>query len=240
MSKLRLLYKNVQFMELTKCAVYVIILIKSDSDNCCILEKERICTHMKSTTDNRSTRKTKNAIENAFIELLQKKSIDKIKISEIVDKANVNRSTFYFHYFDVYDLLDSIENKLINELCDFNSIDLQNLMHKKETYNIVSTLEYIQKNKNIINTLMNSERGMQFYNKLADILREKSLSDLIEAANDEYNSSFYEKAILFFVGGAMALVKDWLDNDTNTYSPSQLAAVIENIVTLIMSGNLQL
>lgn len=59
---------------------------------------------MKPTVDNRSTRKTKNAIENAFIELLQKKSIDKIKISEIVDGANVNRSTFYVHYFDVYDL----------------------------------------------------------------------------------------------------------------------------------------
>lgn len=194
---------------------------------------------MKPTVDNRSTRKTKNAIENAFIELLQKKSIDKIRISEIVDRANVNRSTFYVHYFDVYDLLDSIENKLINELCNFNSIDLQNLVHKKETYNIVSTLEYIQKNKNIINTLMNSERGMQFYNKLANILREKSLNDFIEASN-KYNSKFYEKATLFFVGGAMALVKDWLDNDTNTYSPSQLAAVLENIITLIMSGNLQL
>lgn len=68
--------------------------------------------------DNRSVRETKARIRTAFLELLKKKHYAKISVREIAEKANINRSTFYLHYQDVYDLLDQIEEQLNSQLVD--------------------------------------------------------------------------------------------------------------------------
>lgn len=54
--------------------------------------------------------KTRRAIENALILLLQEKSFEKITVQNILDTALVNRSTFYQHYTDKYTLLQSISD----------------------------------------------------------------------------------------------------------------------------------
>ena len=56
-------------------------------------------------SQDRRVRKTQTAIKDALISLLNKKSFGDITIQEISDMADVNRSTFYTHYLDKYDLL---------------------------------------------------------------------------------------------------------------------------------------
>lgn len=51
---------------------------------------------------------TEKAIQEAFIGLLNEKPLDKITVREIAQSCGVNRNTFYYHYHDVYDLLDTI------------------------------------------------------------------------------------------------------------------------------------
>lgn len=56
--------------------------------------------------------KTKYAIKNAFIDLLQTKSNQRITITEIADKANIGRKTFYLHYNCIEDVVNDIEKDL--------------------------------------------------------------------------------------------------------------------------------
>lgn len=51
---------------------------------------------------------TKNALADSLKKLLETKSLEKITIKELVDGCGVNRQTFYYHFKDVYDLLDWI------------------------------------------------------------------------------------------------------------------------------------
>src|SRR4051794_14168414 len=60
--------------------------------------------------------KSKEAIKNAFIELMSEKNLDEITMQDISDKANVGRRTIYLHYLDKYDLLDKLIEEHINEL----------------------------------------------------------------------------------------------------------------------------
>ena len=53
--------------------------------------------------------KTKTAIHNTFLELRSKKPLEKITIKELCEKAQINKSTFYSHYKDIYDLSDQLE-----------------------------------------------------------------------------------------------------------------------------------
>ena len=49
---------------------------------------------------------TEKAIFRAFEELLEEKPFDKITVSAIVSKSEVSANTFYYHFQDIYDLLD--------------------------------------------------------------------------------------------------------------------------------------
>ena len=57
-------------------------------------------------------------IEKAYIELLQEKERANINISLICEKAEVNRSTFYANFMDLYDLERSIKEKLLTKFCE--------------------------------------------------------------------------------------------------------------------------
>ena len=60
--------------------------------------------------------KTKNKIEKAFIELIDEKGFEQVSVSDICDRASLNRTTFYTHYFNINDLLEKLENEKMMEL----------------------------------------------------------------------------------------------------------------------------
>lgn len=70
---------------------------------------------MKVKNLNKSSIKTKALIKETFIEMLgEKKELSNINVSDLVKKANINRSTFYAHYDNIYDLAKEYENEIID------------------------------------------------------------------------------------------------------------------------------
>lgn len=57
--------------------------------------------------------KTEAAIKNAFLELRAQKSVEKITVKELCRKAQINKSTFYTHYADIYALSDAMQAETI-------------------------------------------------------------------------------------------------------------------------------
>ncbi len=89
--------------------------------------------------NNKRRQASKEAIEKAFIELLQTREISDVTVSDICKKTELNRSTFYANYIDIYDLADKIREKLekeVNELYDNNSINSIGLDYLKLFYHI--------------------------------------------------------------------------------------------------------
>lgn len=82
---------------------------------------------------------TKEKIYIAFATLFKNKELSKIKVSEISKIAEINRSTFYEYFKDVYDLLDNFEDFLVNAMkksikadytFDGTHIELKNINYK--------------------------------------------------------------------------------------------------------------
>ena len=61
-------------------------------------------------------RETEKLIETSFLQLMNEQPFETISIRQLIDLAEVNRSTFYRHYLDKYDLLEKIENRLLDDL----------------------------------------------------------------------------------------------------------------------------
>ena len=62
--------------------------------------------------------KTQKAIREAFLALRENMPLEKIKVRDICEKALINKSTFYSHYTDVFDLSDKMENEYIDRMTD--------------------------------------------------------------------------------------------------------------------------
>ena len=57
--------------------------------------------------------KTEAAIKNAFLELRAQKSVEKITVKELCQRAQINKSTFYMHYADIYALSEAMQSETI-------------------------------------------------------------------------------------------------------------------------------
>ena len=69
--------------------------------------------------------KTKKNIRDAFLELRKKYSLDEIKVNALCEKAMVNKTTFYNHYQDIYELSEELEAEVLDDfLANFKDIDM--------------------------------------------------------------------------------------------------------------------
>jgi AcrR family transcriptional regulator len=103
------------------------------------------------------TAKTKKAFMDAFSELYSEKPIEKISVQEITDKAGYNRSSFYQHFRDVYDLLDYLEKDVL----DFMHQRLQ--MGKGSVQEIITVFD---EKGFYLNALFGDYGGNRFLEKL--------------------------------------------------------------------------
>lgn len=72
------------------------------------------------------TKFTEQAIQETFIQLLGDQPIDKITVHEIASSCGISRNTFYYHYHDIYDLLEQIlateEQRMLNDMRDVSTM----------------------------------------------------------------------------------------------------------------------
>lgn len=54
------------------------------------------------------TRFTEKAIMDTFVEMLEEMPLEKITIQKIIKRVNISRTTFYYHFGDIYALLDAV------------------------------------------------------------------------------------------------------------------------------------
>ena len=70
----------------------------------------------KTRKQDRRTRYTRQTIKDTFLELLKQKSFTKITVTEVCKNAEINRGTFYLHYYDIYDVLSDIFNDMTQDM----------------------------------------------------------------------------------------------------------------------------
>ena len=162
-------------------------------------------------------------MDEALINLLEKKDINYITIKEICKNAGVNRSTFYLHYESIYELLEeTIEytnKKFISyfnkETKDFikeiETTSLQELNLIQEQY-LKPYLTFIKENKNIFKaslTSPNTTRSIEKYKSL----EEHILIPIIKRYNIKDKKINY--ILSFYLQGIIAIIKEWISDNCN-------------------------
>ncbi len=166
------------------------------------------------TKNNKRRRASQEKIESSFIELLQKKEISKITVSEIIKQTGLNRNTFYANYADIYDLADKIRDRLEKETQELYAEETERA-HNSQNY--LKLFCHMKDNKNLYKT----------YFKLGyDKANRDNIYD-IDLANKIFDNKHIEYHIEFFKAGFNAIVKKWLDEDC-AKSPEEMVEILDS------------
>lgn len=179
-------------------------------------------------------------IKTAFLDLLQEKGFKAITIRMITEKARVNRSTFYAHYVDKYDLLDQIENMILEELKEINrpfaareficsgseNADLTDL--KCYIENIV---RYLKAKGKIITVLLSEKGELSFTNKLSqaifDLWISRNIMELLRIPPQ------YARAAI--MGMMTSVISEWIKSDFKE-NDDKVADILLMLTSTLLEG----
>lgn len=179
--------------------------------------------------EDRRTIKTERAIRNAFLQLLERKSINNITVAEISELADIGRGTFYLHYKDIYDLYEKIENEAFEQLGRFYDASFPSDNHPISLLAYIEkSTEYIYTNEKIFSLLMKSKNNILTTQKLKELFRSKIVR--IIAILSEGKVSEYDTVVTAFViSGVIGVLEEWIGAGM-TQSPSQISEILHKIL----------
>lgn len=181
---------------------------------------------MTSKKDNRKVRYTKMVLQDSLIELMKEKPISKITIKALCEKADINRSTFYSHYADQYDLLRTIEDETISWLKEVAKSIITETNQDQIMPILVSVMQYIVDNSKHLQVLMSEQGDINFQKQLFMIIYEICGLNFTENSKNEPNNK--DLYFIFVVNGSVGVIRQWLKSGL-CYSASEVANVIHEL-----------
>ena len=171
--------------------------------------------------------KSRKIIQSTFLNMLIKDGFDEITVKKITEQADISRKTFYLHYLDKYDLLDTILNQELEnleEICE----------QKKEKGFIEGTViwfNYFDQHKDFFSALFKSQITVSFRNKLLDFMMNqfrRKINNTTSEKDPEILIKFLSMAVL---GIIESFVLDELNLSTDEIAKQVGELLINNIST---------
>lgn len=196
-------------------------------------------TNEKKKEDRRSAY-SKKMIREALYQLMQDKPLNKITVKEICEVADVNRSTFYAYYIDIYDLHEKILKEFFEKQREVIRHTKAFLATKEDitaltindfyeiTYYYVTTIKADKElYKFIFNRNSTSSAHLSFDNLFFRVID--------ETLPDELHTIF-RRSFMFICGGTSSLFIEWLKDDCSE-SPERLAKSLAYFYNGVFNGH---
>lgn len=174
--------------------------------------------------------KTKRSLYYALLELMKSKAFEEIKISDICQKALVNRSTFYSHYEDKYELLVALLDSQKNILLDSLQKNKQNVNSKEYFMEMLKIIiDHVDENRDIYTSILTKNRNGILIDILIDVTQ-RDISNRIEEKTEKVNSTipgdFVSK---FYLGAILYIGLDWLTNNKQ-YTKEEVLLYLNKLI----------
>lgn len=163
--------------------------------------------------EDRRIKKTKKSIQEAFISLILEKNTLKITVTEISQRANIDRKTFYLHY----DTTGAVIHEIIKEQVD----ELISILEKKHFFNNTFDMSILfqalnlvmEKNIELYRQIANSSLYNFLFEEIKKILKTSfwdSFQSIVNIPPEEF-----ELYIEFYSAGTIAVYLKWLRNEVS-------------------------
>ena len=188
----------------------------------------------------RRQKKTREAIFQAFGSLLSKKSYSRVTVQEIIDRANVGRSTFYAHFETKDDLLRELCSDLFGHV--FSPVLMSEKTHDfsqaaENPENIITHILYHLKDneKNIIG-ILNGESGNIFLQFFRPYVNELVKSRILGNRKPGIRNLPDDFLLNHISGSFMNMIQWWIRNGLKR-PPEEMTSFFEAVVAPVIGVN---
>lgn len=183
--------------------------------------------HYSNTSPDRRIHRTRQTIIEAFLTLIMEKDFSSIIIKDITEAANINRSTFYSHYRDKYDLLEIITDEnslLLRNLINNESLHYDNYQpsfDSPDPYFIV-LFEHIAANELFYKVMFTKVPSVSFPDKILEVIRDSCYTRISKIGLENKMIVPLDLLLDYFSSSLLGIVRKWLDQQM-IYSPRYMA-----------------
>lgn len=157
----------------------------------------------------RNSIRTKNNIRKAFAELLKEnKVVEKITVKDLIERADISKSTFYLHYRDIYDIIEEMENEVLDVIEEaLNKAYLDNSTSFMPYLNLI--FELLKNNEEQYRLIMTAKYPVLFMDKLKKMIYSKVIEDKALTALSK-NPDIKKAEVNMMINGILHLVLDYM------------------------------
>lgn len=169
----------------------------------------------------RRVKKTKKALLQALTKLMSKKKINSITVKELTDLADVNRSTFYLYYKDIFDMVDKVETELINDFSEaYDKFSKEATTYDDVLSFFIYLFEFVQTNVEMFKVFLGHDGDYTFIEKLKNTLKYCKIP-----MDDTFSQLEAYYVMPFAISGCIGIIQQWLKDDM-VVSPKDMAAIV--------------
>jgi AcrR family transcriptional regulator len=183
----------------------------------------------------RRVKRTRQVIRDALISLIAEKGFDAISVKEITDRADINRSTFYFHYVDKYDLLEqSIDEmlKAFTEALKLRPVTGNEPCPVSRNASFVQQFEHIAEHAHFYKVMLGEKGIPGFAKQMKRVIEEAFYQKLDYLSPNELTLDMPRDILCRYVTSAhFGVIEHWLENDL-AYSPAYMSNLSRELVKI--------
>ncbi|WP_312094901.1 TetR/AcrR family transcriptional regulator [Niallia sp.] len=184
------------------------------------------------TSSDRRVKKSKKALKNALITLMDQKDFKDISITNIVELADVNRGTFYRHYQYKEDLLEDLTNDVLSDLIwayRFPYVHLDTFDVSTLSSNSIKIFEHVQRHALFYKLIFSSDFLYDYQQRIYQTLKNINIEDFEYALIDpKINRNLH---ISYQANAIIGMIMEWVKEDfcyPTEYMAEQLLAFIHS------------
>ena len=155
--------------------------------------------------NSKRVQETKQNLQEAFLDILMEKTVEQITIREITERAQLNRTSFYRYYMDVYDLYENIVDTFLERLQKQLSMVLPDLLLGEFFFRQNVFTNLFLENKILFQRIMQDSR---LCNKIK-VRNQAYVKNLLQLSEDDAE---IDLILEYFFGGQISLLSYWFQN----------------------------
>ena len=182
------------------------------------------------TKSDRRVQRTRGLLQRALIELIRERGYDAITIQDIVDRANLGRTTFYLHFNSKDQLFVSCHEAIIAEFYvgQRHPFSKEELLSPEAPPGMVSAYRHLEEARTLLYSVFQGRNGLRVLQQIRDRSAQEIKTSLCAAFAEADSTIPLDLLANYLAGAQIALVQWWLEK-RQPHTPEDLAQAFHRL-----------
>ncbi|MFC7370344.1 TetR/AcrR family transcriptional regulator [Fictibacillus iocasae] len=181
----------------------------------------------------RRKKKTKQELRKALLQLIEEKGMEKVTVSDLSERADINRGTFYLHYRDVFDFVEKIQIEILEGLArEIGTVQITEVKTYAENGQafppVLTVLRYLAKHFDFFRVMFGPNGDASFPGQFKEFMKQHIYQNAVQHMTKQDNIP-QDYLFAFMSSAQLGLLSHWIDTEMSLRD-EEIAIFITNLL----------